>query len=111
MDKTLWMLVNWMPIPTIVALGCCSGLLVKRWISGKWKSAFVGAGIATIVWVGGLYNLFWFTAGSELGPPLLGLALVAYLVALPSAAVAIWIFANRDQDPNNGVDGTDAGPA
>lgn len=97
-----------LPILIIAALGCCSGLLVKRWVSSRWKSAFGGAGIATTVWVGGIYIWFWLFAPNESIRIHLGGVSLTFLIALASAAVAVWVFTKQNQ--SNGVKGTDAGP-
>ena len=81
-----------LPILIIVALGGCSGLLVQKWTSNKWSSAFGGAGIATALWAGGVYMMLWITAPNELGPPLFEPVLLTFLTALASATVAVWVF-------------------
>ena len=84
------------PIGIILVLGGCCGLLVRRWISNKWISTLCGAGIATVLWVSGVYLMFGFTAPDEdAGPLLFTPILLAFLTALASAAATLWIFAKK----------------
>jgi hypothetical protein len=78
-----------LPIFFILALGCCSSLLMYRWLSNKWLSAFGGAGIATLFFVGGVYIMLWLMAPNELSPPLLAPILAIYFTALTSSGVAM----------------------
>ena len=98
-----------LPILIIVALGGCAGLLVQKWTSNRWISAFGGAGIATALWTGGVYLLLWVSAPNELGPPLFEPILSTFLTALASATVAVWVFPKKVCDTDHGGDQTDGG--
>ena len=85
-----------LPISIILVLGGCCGLLVRRWISKKWISALCGAGIATVLWVSGVYMMFGLTDPDEDSGPLLFTAiLLTFLTALASAAATLWFIAKR----------------
>ena len=100
-----------LPIVIILILGCCSSLLIQRRLSSKWKSALVGAGIATLVWGGGVYLLLWLTAPNELGPPLFAPVLFTFLTALASSAVVMSIVAAKERYANTNVGQANAGHA
>ena len=86
-----------LPIGIIVLLGGCCGLFVRRWISNNWISTLCGAGIATVLWVSGVYLMFWFTAPAEgTGLPLFTPILLTFLTALASAAATLWFTAKRE---------------
>ena len=84
-----------LPILAVVALGCCCGLALRRLSVNRLMSAFGGAIIATVLWVGGLYVLFWLTAPNELGAPLFGPIVAAFITALVSAGAAVCVSGQR----------------
>ncbi len=98
-----------LPITIILVLGCCSSLLTHRRVPSPWLSALVGAGIATLVWGGGVYVLLWVTASEELGPPLPAPLLLTFLTALASSIAAMGIVAAKERRANSSTDRTEAG--
>lgn len=86
-----------LPIGIILVLGCCSSLIVRRWITNNWTSTLCGAGIATVLWVLGVYIMFWFTDPAEgTGLPFFTPILLTFLTALASAAATLWLIAKRE---------------
>jgi hypothetical protein len=82
----------------ICALGCASSLFLKRWTTNKWKRALWGAGIATVIWVGGVNIFFWFKAPDEMGVPMLKPVLQTYLIAFMSAICVLWSSGKMEEE-------------
>jgi hypothetical protein len=97
-----------LPILLIFILGSCASLIVHRCVLNRCICVLAGAGIATVLWIGGVYILLWLVAPNELGPPLLTPVLLTFLTASAAAAVAMCL-ATRKQRLNNLAHRSDTG--
>ena len=59
-----------LPILIIIALGALCGAISHRLASRLWTAVPIATGVATLLWVAGVYLLLFLTAPNELCPPL-----------------------------------------
>ena len=72
----------------VLLLGLAAGIAVHALWRRFWAASAVAGIAGLLLWVGGCYVLFLFTAPSELGPPALVPMLLTLVTALAGAIVA-----------------------